>query len=205
MVDPPNCCRPHYAVFDDRIVKQELALYRRNGPDAQTRELIEVLVREGIEGAGVVDIGAGLGAIGHGLVASGAASVTDVDGSPAYKVVVREKNGDTRTLYLDEDAFLEIKMDVKRVIRGADREYEVTIGDYKNDSGVMLPYSIESKPKGAPQGQKVTFDIMESNPKVDDSFFAEPAISAAPAPTTEPEPPGKAAPKSTSKKKPPVE
>jgi outer membrane lipoprotein-sorting protein len=127
----------------------------------------------------------------------------DVDGSPAYKVVIKEKNGDTRTLYLDEDAFLEIKMDVKRVIRGADREYEVTIGDYKNDSGVMLPYSLESKPKGAPQAQKITFDIIESNPKVDDSFFIEPAVTAAPAPA--PEPSGKAAPKSGSKKKPPLE
>jgi outer membrane lipoprotein-sorting protein len=128
----------------------------------------------------------------------------DVDGSPAYKIVVREKNGDTRTLYLDEDAYLEIKMEIKRVIRGAEREYELTIGDYKNDSGVMLPYSIESKPKGAPQGQKVTFDLIESNPKVDDSFFAEPTVTPATAPAPAAEVPAKAPSKTPAKKKPPV-
>lgn len=128
----------------------------------------------------------------------------DVDGSPAYKIVIREKNGDSRTVYLDEDAMLEIKMDVKRVIRGADREYEVSIGDYKNDSGVMMPYSIEQKPKGAPQGQKVTFDRIESNPPVDDSFFAEPNVTAPATPAAAPGKGDPGAPKPAPKKKPPV-
>jgi hypothetical protein len=78
-------------VFDDRIVREELRAYRRKGPDAQSRELVAVLERGGLRGAAAVDIGAGIGAIGHGLVAAGVSHVTDVDGSPAFLAAARQE------------------------------------------------------------------------------------------------------------------
>jgi hypothetical protein len=72
-------------------VRQELIAYRRKGPDPQIRELVSILGREGREGAPAVDIGAGVGAIGHGLLAAGAAQVTDIDGSPAFLAAAREE------------------------------------------------------------------------------------------------------------------
>jgi Methyltransferase domain len=87
----PGCCRPRYSVFDERLVQGEVRTYRRNGPDQQSRELAGALLREGLQGATAVDIGAGVGAIGHQLVAAGAAQLTDVDGSPAYLAAAREE------------------------------------------------------------------------------------------------------------------
>jgi 2-polyprenyl-3-methyl-5-hydroxy-6-metoxy-1,4-benzoquinol methylase len=87
----PGCCGPRYSVFDDRIVREELKAYRRNGTDRQSRELVGVLEREGIQGATAVDIGAGIGDIGHALVAAGVAHLTDIDGSPAFLAAAREE------------------------------------------------------------------------------------------------------------------
>jgi magnesium-protoporphyrin O-methyltransferase len=92
MTNPgPGCCRPRYSVFDDRIVRYELQAYRKNGPDSQSRELVSVLEREGLEGATALDIGAGIGTIGHALVAAGVGRLTDIDGSPAFITAAREE------------------------------------------------------------------------------------------------------------------
>jgi outer membrane lipoprotein-sorting protein len=104
----------------------------------------------------------------------------DVDGSPAYKLRVKEKNGDVKNVYLDEDAMLEIKMEIKRMIRGAEREYEVSIGDYKATDGVMLAHSLESKPKGTQQVQKLSIEKVEDNAKIDDALFVEPTGAPTP-------------------------
>lgn len=103
----------------------------------------------------------------------------DVDGSPAYRILVKQKNGDIKNIYLDEDAFLEVKIETKRNIRGAERESEVVLGDYKAVGGVMMPYSLEQKPKGAPQAQKVIFQSIEANPAVPKGFFQVPATPQA--------------------------
>ena len=87
----PGCCPPRYNVFDDREARGKLDAYRKDGPDAQSRELVGILERQGIEGATAVDIGAGIGAIGHALVAAGVGRLTDIDGSPAFLAAAREE------------------------------------------------------------------------------------------------------------------
>lgn len=87
----PGCCRPRYSVFDDGIVRYELDAYRRNGPDSQSRELVSVLEREGLQGATAVDIGAGIGGIGHAMLAAGVSRLTDIDGSPAFIAAARQE------------------------------------------------------------------------------------------------------------------
>lgn len=101
-----------------------------------------------------------------------------VEGSDAYKLKVTLKSGDVRYLYLDPDSFLEIKTTSKRTIRGAEREMETTIGDYKEVEGLMLPFSFEAGMKDSPQKQKITIDKVEINPTVDDSQFKMPAPAA---------------------------
>jgi outer membrane lipoprotein-sorting protein len=121
----------------------------------------------------------------------------DVDGTPAYKLKVTLKSGDVKYMYLDADAYVEIKEETKRTIRGAEREIETVLGDYKDEGGVMMPHSIESKPKGAPQGQKITLDKFEINGDIPDSYFQMPAAAAPPA-----EKPGDTDKKSDTAKKP---
>jgi magnesium-protoporphyrin O-methyltransferase len=87
----PRCCRPQYSVFDEEIALEDLEAYRQDGADPQSLELLVALQREGLDGMRAVDIGAGVGVIGHGLVDAGVVHLTDVDGSPAYLAAAREE------------------------------------------------------------------------------------------------------------------
>lgn len=111
-----------------------------------------------------------------------------IEGTDAYKLKVTKKNGDTEYIYLDADAFLEIKSEGKRIVRDTPVEFESTTGDYKDVSGVMFPFSAELGAKG--EKIKLSFTKIEVNPKIDDARFKMPVPSApdkkAPAPTPPP-------------------
>jgi len=99
-----------------------------------------------------------------------------VEGSEAYKLKVTMKDGAIRYIYIDADAFLEIKTEGKRKIRGSEVEGESSIGDYKEVAGMMMPYAVESGAKGSPQKQKITIDKIEVNVPIDDSRFVMPEV-----------------------------
>src|SRR5881394_1998625 len=98
----------------------------------------------------------------------------DVDGTSAHKLKVVRKNGDVTFVYLDPDAFLEIRQTTQRVEQGAQVEVETDIGDYEKIAGVFLPFSIESGRKGGPDKQKIVIDKAEPNITVDDAIFKFP-------------------------------
>ncbi len=77
--------------FGERQARRDQKAYRRNGPAKTTAWLIDGLAEGGVAGLTVLDIGAGVGAVHLGLLAAGAASAIDVDGSPAYVAVAREE------------------------------------------------------------------------------------------------------------------
>jgi hypothetical protein len=105
----------------------------------------------------------------------------EVEGTDAYKLKVTLANGDVRYYYMDTDYFVPIKIDVKRMVRGAEREYETVLGDYKEVGGWYLPFSIESGPKGSTARSKVTYEKIEANVTLDDTRFAKPAAKSQPA------------------------
>jgi len=70
--------------FDERNARAELKAYRREGPRGSTTRLISELSAGGVDGLTVLDIGAGVGAVHHALLAGGAVSATDVDASGPY-------------------------------------------------------------------------------------------------------------------------
>jgi outer membrane lipoprotein-sorting protein len=109
----------------------------------------------------------------------------EVEGTEAYKLKVTLANGDVRFYYMDTDYFVPIKIDTKRMVRGAEREYETILGDYKEVGGWYLPFSVESGVKGSPNRQKITYEKIEANVALDDSRFARPA--ARPEPTVAPD------------------
>jgi hypothetical protein len=98
-----------------------------------------------------------------------------VEGTDAFKLKLTLANGDVRYYYMDTDYYVPIKIDTKRMIRGAEREYETSLGDYKEVAGWYLPHSIESNVKGSQNRQKVTYDKIEANLPIDDSRFHIPA------------------------------
>jgi magnesium-protoporphyrin O-methyltransferase len=84
----PSCER----VFDERAARDDLRRYLRDGPPWYSRELIDELADGlSLDGASVIDIGAGVGAVHLGLLARGAAEAVDVDGSSAYLAVARRE------------------------------------------------------------------------------------------------------------------
>jgi hypothetical protein len=104
----------------------------------------------------------------------------EVEGTDAYKLKVTLASGDVRFYYLDTDYFVPIKIDTKRMVRGAEREYETILGDYKEVGGWYLPFSVESGVKGSPFRSKVTYERIEANVSLDDSRFARPAAKPQP-------------------------
>ncbi|HJQ33479.1 MAG TPA: hypothetical protein VJ866_14940 [Pyrinomonadaceae bacterium] len=105
----------------------------------------------------------------------------EVEGTDTYKLKATMPNGDVRVYYMDTDYFVPIKMDTKRMIRGAEREYETILGDYKEVNGWYLPFSVESGPKGSPFRTKVTYEKIEANVAIDDARFRQPAVKSEPA------------------------
>ena len=98
-----------------------------------------------------------------------------VEGTDAFKLKVTLANGDVRYYYMDTDYYVPIKIDTKRMIRGAEREYETSLGDYKEVAGWYLPHSVEVNAKGSQNKQKVTYEKIEANVPTDDSRFHIPA------------------------------
>jgi SAM-dependent methyltransferase len=87
----PGCACTLGNEFGEREARFDLRQYRRRGPVKTTRWLIEGLAAGGVAGLTVLDVGAGVGAVHQQLLADGAASATDVDGSPAYVDAAREE------------------------------------------------------------------------------------------------------------------
>ena len=101
-----------------------------------------------------------------------------VDGSDCYKLKVTFPNGDVRLYYLDSDYAVPIKIEDQRMIRGAVQEFETTLGDYKAVDGWYLPYSFETRVKGSPGGQQVTWQRIDANVAIDSTRFTRPPAPA---------------------------
>ena len=102
----------------------------------------------------------------------------DVDGTQAHKLRVVRKNGDINYVYLDPDAFLEIRIITQRLENGAQVESETDLGDYEKINGVYFPFSIEGGPKGATDKQKIIFEKAEANTPVDETIFKFPTTAS---------------------------
>jgi hypothetical protein len=98
-----------------------------------------------------------------------------VDGDDTLRLKVTLKNGDIVYYYLDPDTFLEIRKEVRQIIRGSVRERIVDLGSYKPVNGVMYPFSVAVGSKSNPGSQTFTVEKMEANVTIDPADFALPA------------------------------
>jgi magnesium-protoporphyrin O-methyltransferase len=108
-----SCCQCQgiESLFSERIARKDLKRYRKKGPLETTRILLDALTANGIEGASLLDIGGGVGAISNGLIEAGVTRATVVDASPAYLQAAQseaERQGHRdRITYLSGD-FVEV-------------------------------------------------------------------------------------------------
>jgi len=96
------------------------------------------------------------------------------EGTDTFKLKITRPNGDVYIYYMDTDYYVPIKIDTKRLVRGAEQEYETALGDYKAVNGWFLPFFFETNAKGNSNKQKVVFDKIEANVPIDDSRFHKP-------------------------------
>lgn len=98
-----------------------------------------------------------------------------VEGTDAYKLKVTLANGEVRYYYMDTDYYVPIRIFTQRTVRGEQRDFETSVGDYKQVAGWYLPYSFETGVKGTLFRQKINYDKIETNMPIDDSRFEPPA------------------------------
>lgn len=104
----------------------------------------------------------------------------DVEGKPAYNIKLVTKEGTESVVSFDAESFLEIRIESKRMVQGQEVQTETSFGNYQDVNGLLFPFSLESKAKGAPSGQVITIESVELNPAVDDASFKMPEKKAAP-------------------------
>ena len=108
------------------------------------------------------------------------AGMDKFEGTDTFKLKVTKPNGDSYVYYLDTDYYVPIKIDTKRIVRGAEREYETVLGDYKEVAGWYLPYSLEIGAKGSQDKSKLVYEKIEANVAIDDNRFSVPSAPKKP-------------------------
>ena len=103
-----------------------------------------------------------------------------IEGTDVYKLkLTLASNGDVRTYYLDADSGVPIKYEVKRTVRGAEREFEVELGDYKEVNGVFFPFAVAIGAKGSTSANKAQYswERVETNVTLDNARFSIPVAA----------------------------
>jgi len=90
---PERCCEVDLEAigYDGHHAAEDLEEWHRRGLRPTTQELIDALLAEGIAGARLLDIGAGVGTVHLTLLEAGAASAVDVDASQEYLDAARSE------------------------------------------------------------------------------------------------------------------
>lgn len=157
--------------YDGEVAWQIQPFQGRKDPDRMSADdAMDLLDTADIDGP-LVDYKAK----GHKLEYLG---TQDVDGTQAHKLKLSEKDGDIKTIYLDPDYFLEIRITSQRKVRGAEVESESDLGNYEKVAGVYIPHSIEVGEVDGAKAQKITLNKVEANVPVTDEHFAFPATAA---------------------------
>jgi magnesium-protoporphyrin O-methyltransferase len=80
-----NCCaRGYERAFGARTARRDARRFRRKGLDSTAQRMVNEVAARGVEGADVLEIGGGVGAIELELLRRGAARATNVELSHGY-------------------------------------------------------------------------------------------------------------------------
>ena len=76
--------------FDERVARRDASRYGRKGLDGNARRIVELVLRRGMEGKTVLEVGGGVGAIQLELLRAGVTRTVNVELSPAYEPFAAE-------------------------------------------------------------------------------------------------------------------
>jgi outer membrane lipoprotein-sorting protein len=97
-----------------------------------------------------------------------------IDGAKAIKLRVTKKTGVPLVVYLDATTGLERKMTTEIDQGGQKVAIETLMSNYKDVSGIQIPFSVQSNVNGKLAAQ-VTIESVEFNVPMEDSLFKMPA------------------------------
>jgi len=108
----------------------------------------------------------------------------DVQGTPAYKLRLTNKNGDVGYFFFDAVTFLLLEWQGVRKVGETGQTSESYFKDFREVQGLKYPFLIESRSPGTNQSQKLVANKIEVNIPIDAAHFAQP--SPPPSPATPP-------------------
>lgn len=109
----------------------------------------------------------------------------DVEGTPAHRLRVDTKQNVVLDFWFDAESFLLLKQNSKVSIDQGEFETQSYPSDYRQQDGLTIPFSIETR-RGDQVMTQIVFDKIETNVPVDEAIFTMPpkAAPAAAAPDT---------------------
>jgi magnesium-protoporphyrin O-methyltransferase len=83
----PRCCSTsaYGEFFDEKLARRDAEGYRTSGLKGAGKRLVELIAARGVDGADVLEVGGGIGALQLELLQRGAAHTTNAELSPAYE------------------------------------------------------------------------------------------------------------------------
>jgi hypothetical protein len=99
------------------------------------------------------------------------------------------KKGETRSYLFDAATFHLLRWEGTRKVGDKEVPWESLFRDYRDVTGLMFAFEIDSDAPGTELSQKIIADKIELNPQIDESHFGKP-----PAPAMPPEQPINTAP-----------
>lgn len=87
-----DCCTPkgYRQIFSERGARAQARDYRRQGLDATSRRIVDLLKERGVEGLTLLEIGGGIGAIQIELLKAGVTRAVSVELTPTYEAAAVE-------------------------------------------------------------------------------------------------------------------
>lgn len=86
-----DCCQPAYAgLFNSRRARRDAKSYRKKGLDGQSAQIVSFLSTQPLDGATILEVGGGIGAIQLELLKAGADRAVSIELSTEYEPAARE-------------------------------------------------------------------------------------------------------------------
>lgn len=94
----------------------------------------------------------------------------EVDDKNCFVLKVTDKEGETSTLYIDTETYLEHKIITTQQNMGQEMEMEIFIKNNKWVNGILVPHKMEMYSDGEPAGEFIIEDVIINEP-IDNSLF----------------------------------
>ena len=98
----------------------------------------------------------------------------DIEGKPAYRLNLTNKQGQARSYYFDAASYLLLKWEGSRTVGDKSVPWESLFRDYREVNGLQMAFEIDSDAIGTEQSQKIIVSKLEIDAPIEESRFEKP-------------------------------